>query len=103
LSWSSPSTNKQIVPETRLYPHNWELTPALLTLMYKVAMVINKFNMTAWEASYLAAHSNDFGGFDFNSFPLDGPAPPSPAFTSWEYVSDFLLLRERLPGGLNTL
>jgi hypothetical protein len=105
LSWSSPSIPRQIVPESHFYRYAWDEAepPELFAVMRKAALVIKRFNMTVWEVTYLAENGEYFGGFDFNAFPLQSSDAPTPSFSIWEQVSDFLSLRERLPGGLATL
>jgi hypothetical protein len=107
LSWSSPSTAKAVIPAVALYPSS---SIDALTLMFKAAMLVNNFKMSADELAYLSAHGADFRGvsptnaaetadFDLNALPLDSSGFKVALFAQWMRLADLFALRDSLPPG----
>ncbi len=69
-------------------------SPPLLTLLcslllelYRAAVVINGFNLSAAEVSYFQTHASDFSGFDWNAVTLP----------QWLRLQAYTQLRNSLP------
>ena len=97
LSWSSASTPKAIIPQSQLFsraiPQLLTLVVNSYTLLYKAALLVNTFPLTAADVAYFSdplhpLHSKDFAGvdpydptnpatmlpFNLNDLPLGVPA-----------------------------
>jgi len=107
LSWRSVSTQKSVVSAdlqfsgaglTRLEP-----VVQSYVLLYKLALLVNAFKMTARELAYVAAHGTDFGGFDPNAIPLDSGSFTPALFAQLERLNQLFTLRNALPGGVSDL
>ncbi|HRI80396.1 MAG TPA: PA14 domain-containing protein, partial [Cyclobacteriaceae bacterium] len=103
LSWTRPSLMRETLPEQYLYPQDWDDALALYQLMYKIALIINRFKISDWELRYIAHHGEWFNGFRFNDFPLTPQSAPSPSYQSWESMCDFLGIRKLFPLGAEAL
>jgi peptidoglycan hydrolase-like protein with peptidoglycan-binding domain len=96
LRWSSPSTPKEIVPQTAFVPGSVFQAYALL---HKAASLINTFQMTFKEAAYLLDPATGFEGFDLNDLPLDADNAPTGHFAQWNRLQEFFAFKAGLPEG----
>lgn len=77
--------------------------------VHKIALLLDTFDATPEEISYIATHSADFGDFNLNSMPLDrtdATAVDNNAvllFAQWEHLRNYFELREKLPQADMTL
>ena len=126
LSWSSPSTPKAIIPQSQLFsgaiPQLLTLVVNSYTLLYKAALLVNTFPLTAADVAYLSTQGTEFAGvdpydptnpatilpFNLNDLPLVVPAftPVSSLngrqralFKGWQRLNAVVTLRNSLPGG----
>ncbi len=113
LQWSSPSTPRAIVPQENLFPGSThDAFVSAFTLLHKVSLLVNRFEMTSKELAYLSAQGMDFKGMDpinpadpaawvfFDLNKLFKPAGFTPAhFNQWERLYDVFKLRNSLPKG----
>jgi hypothetical protein len=107
LRWSSLSTPKAIIPQSHLYSGTTfvPLEGLLRTYesVYKVALLIRGFRITAPEAAFLFSHGADFGDLDPNEWPVErvDPAAVDDAaptlLAQWERLRRFFVLRDALP------
>jgi hypothetical protein len=105
--WSAPAMIKTLVPQAQLYSTgsraSMDAPRQAYRLLYKVALMLNGFGLSAGDVQYLAGHAVDFDNFDLSALPL-ASGPPNPAlFTQWSRLYDCAALRDELPapdGGL---
>ena len=102
LRWSSPSTQKKIVPQSILYSPGsggaaddvlFDVLVKTYRLLHKTASLVDGFNLLVKELGYMTTHSSDFNGFDPNVLPLDRTIDPDTIdrnaltlFNQWETV-----------------
>ena len=107
LGWSSLSTPKARVPQSRLYSGSPFVMPALVQVfgrLHKLALLTGRLQMTPDELVYVSEHGADFAGFDPGALPLEPTdAQAADRFTQWEALRDLAIARERFPGGDVTL
>jgi hypothetical protein len=91
LKWKTAISPWAPIPISALLPdYSSEGTRQAFVELHKAAIVINGFNLSADEASYLQSHNkdkNDFEGFDFNMITLP----------YWERLQAYTDLRNNLP------
>lgn len=108
LRWSSPSTPKDIIPHSNLYPSDvYDAFVAAFVRLSKAALLITTLKLTDREVAYLSSHGNDFAGsdpvnaesapFDLNTLPLDSSDFEVAFFSQWERLVDLFTLRDSLP------
>lgn len=100
LRWHTASAPKQIVPQSRLFPDqafSFELSRRAFRRLHKAALLSNRFKITDAEWRYLAAHPDDFGGFDPNGLPLEAGQFSTALFDQWERLRALFELRDRIP------
>lgn len=124
LQWSSsPSTPKVIISQTQLYSgmkfSSFDLPLKAIYLLYKIALLVNTFKISAKELVYLSAHPDDFEAaagtdstdpsskapFNLNNLlPLE-PSGFKPAFfDQWRRLASLFALRDSLPrAGINLI
>jgi hypothetical protein len=102
LLWSSPSTPQAAVSADQLFSGagltSFDPLVDSYTLLYKAALLVNAFKLTARELSYISGHPADFG-FDVNAIPLSAGAFAPVLFAHYEQISTVIALRDNLPGG----
>jgi Neuraminidase-like domain len=91
LKWKTAVSPLASIPSSALLPdYSSEGTRQAFVELYKAAIVVNGFNLSADEASYLQSHNkdkNDFEGFDFNAVTLQ----------CWKRLQAYTDLRNNLP------
>jgi hypothetical protein len=91
LKWKTAVSPLAPIPSSALLPdYSSEGTRQAFVELYKAAIVVNGFNLSADEASYLQSHNkdkNDFEGFDFNAVTLQ----------CWKRLQAYTDLRNNLP------
>jgi sugar lactone lactonase YvrE len=72
-------------------------------LLFKAALLIKGFRMSAKEIGYVSANSSDFANFDFNALPVGASQPASPQLTAlfaqWLRLCDLFTLRNGVADG----
>ena len=72
-------------------------------LMFKAAMLVKGFRMTANEVAYLAANGSDFANFDFSTLPVGSVQPPpaqlTALLTQWLRLYDLFTLAGSVADG----
>ena len=82
ISPLTPILNSALLPD-----YSTKGTSDAFTKLYKAALIVNGFNLSADEAGYLQSHQADFDGFDFNAVSLQ----------SWKRLQAYTDLRNNLP------
>ena len=101
LCWSSPSISESVIPQSLLYPDDsYSYLTQSYSLLWKAALLVTNFKLTAKEIEYMSQHSEDFEELDFNTLPLvPATSSSNPVFfRQWERLHDFAHLRDSLPG-----
>ena len=78
IRWSSPSTPKQIIPQSQLYSSStftFDLPLASYYWLHKISLLVKGFDMTAGELDHLAGHPDHFA--------LPDPADPAVLIAFW--------------------
>src|SRR5262249_36537828 len=71
LSWKTSASPKASIPASVLLPdYSTSGTEEVFVKLYKAALLVNGFNLTADEVSYWQTHASDFDEFDFNAVTL---------------------------------
>src|SRR5262249_1318944 len=71
LSWKTSASAKASIPACVLLPdYSTSGTEEVFVKLYKAALLVNGFNLTADEVSYWQTHASDFDEFDFNAVTL---------------------------------
>ncbi len=65
--------------------------------LHKASLLIGGLKLSARETAYVAAHGGDFGGFSFDSLPLDAAQSSASVFAAWQQVAQLAMLSARLP------
>ena len=91
-------SDSQVKPSARAFPAQF----STFTLLYKVAMVATKFELTHRQVKWLFAHGPKAGWLDLNTLPIDAAKPAAP-FDQWLRLAELARLRDRLPQGENAL
>jgi len=114
LSWSSPSTPKEIIPQSLLYSGatftTFDIPLKSYYLLHKVSLLVNNFKISVKELAYLSAHPDDFKGvnptdstkfapFNLNVLPLNSSNFNTALFDQWLRLNDLFTLRDSLPNG----
>jgi hypothetical protein len=114
LSWSSASTPKVAIPQSQLFSGGMirSLTPIVNSyiLLYKAALLITTFPLTAADVAYFQANDAAFAGndpdnssvsanFDWNLLPLDSTKYSLALFNQWQRLNAVVGLRKAFPGG----
>jgi hypothetical protein len=101
--WSNPTTPKDIIPSTNLYPSSvFDTFVTAFTLLQKSALLVNGFKMVDKEVAHISDHAADFDNFDLHSLPLDRSDPVQTdqkavaLFTQWQRLSAFVSLRNSM-------
>lgn len=94
LSWRSTRSANMPIPASALLPdHSTAKVTQAITELYKQAIIVNGFKLTALEVQYFNTHIADFGG------PKDSPDAKFIVtdFKMWERFKDYANLRNSLP------
>lgn len=71
LQWRTSASPKAPIPASALLPdYSSSGTRDVFVKLFKAALVVNGFNLTADEVSYWQGHAPDFHGFDINAVTL---------------------------------
>ena len=92
LRWKTSASPKAPIPASALLPDFSSVgTKEVFVKLYKAALIVNGFNLTADEVSYWQAHGTDFAvgitAFDFNTVTLG----------HWRRLQAYTSLRDKLP------
>jgi len=88
LQWKTASSSNAGIPASALLPDfSKQGTEEAFTKLFKNALLINGFSLTADEVSYWQSHAADFDGFDFNTVKLQ----------HWKRLQAYTELRDKLP------
>jgi hypothetical protein len=94
LQWKTATSPKGKIATSALLPdYSSQGTKEAFTKLYKSALLVNGFNLSADEASYWQNHAADFDGFDFNAVTLQ----------HWKRLQAYTALRNNLPRTESTL
>jgi hypothetical protein len=98
LQWKTPTSPKAVIPTSTLLPdYSSKGTEEAFTHLFKVAILINGFNLGLEEISYFQSHGPDFAAeskdFNFNLINLG----------HWLRLQAYTNLRNNLPRGETTL
>ena len=94
LIWSTPSAPEdEKVPASRLVPAT---AIRRFRLLHKLSILVSKLRVGANELNYLAEHSADFQGFDWNKFPLE-PTADASLFAQWQQLYNLFTFRDHYP------
>jgi hypothetical protein len=95
VSWSSPAIPDATVPQASLYTrHRFESLVGRVERIYKLALLLTPFNLTADDLLALAVQ----GDISLDAMPLAGPvavAARQAMFAQWIALYDFAALRDR--------
>jgi hypothetical protein len=104
ILWQSKTTPLETLPSDQLLPAAiFESFAETFTLLHKIAMVINGFELTVPETPYFSEHKEDFAEFDLRALPLDRANPENvdekakQSFRWWPRLYDYTDLRDSLP------
>jgi hypothetical protein len=76
------------IPASMLLPdHTAKATEEVFTKLYKAVILVNGFNLSSEEVSYLQTHGADFDAFDFNAVSLK----------QWQRLRAYTDLRNNIP------
>jgi Tc toxin complex TcA C-terminal TcB-binding domain/ABC toxin N-terminal region/Neuraminidase-like domain/Putative peptidoglycan binding domain len=88
LQWKTPVSPRVAIPVSALLAdYSAQGTEEVFTKLYKAALLVNGFHLTAAEISHFQTHSADFGGFDFNAVTMQ----------HWKRLQAYSNLRDNLP------
>ena len=89
LKWKTPASPPVEIPSSSLLPDfSSQATREVFTKLYKAALVVNGFTLSADEVTYLQSHgAADFSGLDFNGVTL----------AHWLRLQAYADLRDSLP------
>lgn len=97
--WTPPSMEaqqeKQQIPSGRWIPADVLKTYQLL---YKLALIINGFDIQADELQYLVSHGHDFQNFDVNKFPVESSEAHPNLFKQFTHLHDLFSFRDKYSG-----
>jgi hypothetical protein len=94
LKWKTATSPSAAIPSSSLLPdESTQGTEEVFTKLYKAALLVNGFSLSADEASYWQTHALDFDGFDFNAITLQ----------HWLRLQAYTALRNNLPKTETTL
>jgi hypothetical protein len=88
-------SNPNIMPSKDAFPQQFNA----LLLLYKIAMIVQKFNITSQQLPWLFDSMLNAGWLDLNVLPLGATPPTSSLFPGWERLTDLFQLRDSLPSG----
>ncbi|OSC40531.1 neuraminidase-like domain-containing protein [Mycobacterium decipiens] len=74
-----------------------------LLKLHKASLLIGGLHLSTNETAHVAFHGGDFGGFSFDSLPLDEVEASAATFAAWQRVAQFAVLSGRLPQREQTL
>jgi Tc toxin complex TcA C-terminal TcB-binding domain/Neuraminidase-like domain/Salmonella virulence plasmid 28.1kDa A protein len=116
LQWClapSPLATLTTVPALALMPCRIDGSYATLSLLYRIAVLVNGFSMSASELAYLSTRGQDFAGVDpisANSVPFSlaglpaaGSSDAPALFNQWQRLNALYTLKASLPIGNVTL
>ncbi|MBV8883138.1 MAG: hypothetical protein JO235_03955 [Chroococcidiopsidaceae cyanobacterium CP_BM_RX_35] len=93
LNWKTPTSPKALIPTSALLPdYSSQGTQEVFIKLYKVAILVNGFNLSADEIGYLQMHGKDFAdsnqaALDFNNITLG----------HWQRLQAYTSLRNSVP------
>ena len=88
LQWKTAGSPSAAIPASALLPdHTAKGTEEVFTKLYKAAILVNGFNLSAEEVSYFQTHAADFDALDFNTVKLK----------HWKRLQAYTVLRNSLP------
>jgi len=88
LLWRTATTPSSKIPTSSLLPdYSSRGATEVFTKLYKAALLVNGFNLSADEVSYWQSHAADFDKFDFNAVTLQ----------HWKRLQAYTDLRNNLP------
>ena len=94
LQWKTALSPRSPLPTSALLTNFLkDGTPEAFTKLYKVALIINGFGLSADEVRYWQENRNDFDKFDFNAITLQ----------HWKRLQTYATLRDNLPPAEKTL
>jgi hypothetical protein len=94
LEWKTAISPRALLPSSALLPdYSSRATAEPFTKLYKAALLVNGFNLSADEVSYWQSHADDFDGFDSNAVTLG----------HWKQLQAYCDLRNNLPRTDTTL
>jgi len=94
LQWKTATSPKAVIPASSLLPdYSAQGTEEVFTKLYKAALLVNGFRLSADEVSYWQTHKADFDAFDFNAVTLQ----------HWKRLQAYTTLRNSLPKTETTL
>lgn len=94
LKWKTATSPPAAIPTSSLLPDDsTQGTEEVFTKLYKAALLVNGFSLSADEVSYWQTHALDFDGFDFNAITLQ----------HWLRLQAYTALRNNLPQTETTL
>ncbi len=92
LNWKTSTSPKAPIPSSALLPdYSSQGTKEIFIKLYKVALLVNTFNLSADEVSYFHVHCSDFAD---NTLALDFNAV---TFGHWQRLAAYTNLRNSLP------
>jgi len=122
LQWSNSTIPATTIPFSAFSTAFIHGLYATLSLLYRVAALVNGVSMQASDVAYLSAHSQDFQGadpnmtsnvvpFDLSILPLDGSAVPQTQidlksqafFNQWQRLNNLYALKRQMPPVNTTL
>ncbi len=88
LQWKTSTSPKAAIPSSILLPdYSSQGTEDAFVKLFKAALLVNGFSLSAGETGYWQTHPADFDGFDFNSVTLQ----------HWRRLQAYTALRDELP------
>ncbi len=88
LAWKTGTSPRVAIPDSAVLPDgSWQGTRDVLLELYRAAVLINGFNLSAAEVGYFETHASDFSGFDWNAVTL----------AQWLRLQAYTQLRDSLP------
>lgn len=88
LEWKTSTSPKAAIPSSILLPdYSSQGTEDAFVKLFKAALLVDGFSLSADETSYWQTHPADFDGFDFNSVTLQ----------HWRRLQAYAALRDGLP------
>ena len=94
LQWKTARSPPATIPSSSLLPGaSTDTTTTVFVEIFKASFLVNGFNLSDVEVSYLQANPSDFSGIDFNSVTLE----------HWKRLDAYTNLRNGLPTTDTTL